>query len=430
MNIAMWWIALFFLGVLLNAVYAGYETGFVASNPIRVRHMAKMERNVRAQQLLRYLERPDRMITVVLLGTNFALIMGTIAITKYMVEHSKSEVAGEMWATLIATPMFLIFGEVFPKSMFRIHATRLSLALLPVMRFSDLLFAPIAIPITALSRKLLSSSDGDRHGIRTFMRTPEDVRVLVDESADQGTIDPEERAMIHSVMDLQKSNAKEVMVPRIDIKALPETASRRDFIALLRESGHTRLPVYRGNMDEIVGIVNAFDVLTDDAWEGDSTLRRIDEVVHVPDTMKLDDVLQTLRDARQHMAIVTDEYGGTDGLITIEDILEEIFGEIHDEFDKDETTIRRVGINAYVVDARMPLEDVAEAMGVSIVDKEVETIGGWVMHATGRIPALGEEIMHNQFRMTVLDGGPNFIASLRIEIIGEPKKDEDEREIP
>ena len=420
MNIVMWWIALFFLGVLLNALYAGYETGFVASNAIRVRHMARMEGNVRAQQLMRYLEQPDRMIAVVLLGTNFALIMGTIAITKQI---------GESWATVIATPIFLIFGEVFPKSMFRIHATRLSLALLPVMRFSDLLFSPIAIPITALSRQLFSSSDGERRGIRSFMRTEEDVRVLVDESADQGTIDPEERKMIHSVMDLQKSNAKEVMVPRIDIKALPETASRRDFIALLRESGHTRLPVYRGNMDEIVGVVNAFDVLTDEAWEGDKTLRSIEDVVHVPDTMKLDDVLQTLRDARQHMAIVTDEYGGTDGLITIEDILEEIFGEIHDEFDKDETTIRSVGINAYVVDARMPLEDAAEAMDVSIVDTEVETIGGWVMHMTGRIPALGEEFVHDQFRITVLDGGPNYIASLRIEIVPEPKKSENERQL-
>jgi putative hemolysin len=427
MSLAVFWVALFFLGVLLNALFAGYETGFVASNPIRVRHMAEKEGNVRARQLMAYLERPDRMITVVLLGTNLALIMGTIAITKYMAGHSETDQAGEMWATIIATPMFLVFGEVFPKSMFRIHPTRLALALLPVMRLADWIFAPIAIPVTALSRQLVRASDGERQGIRTFMRTPEDVRVLVDESADQGTIDAEEREMIHSVMDLQKSNAKEVMVPRIDIKALPETASRRSFIGMFRESGHTRLPVYRENIDEIVGTVNAFDVLTAEKWDEGSAVRLMEEAVHVPDTMKLDDVLETLRNARQHIAIVTDEYGGTDGLITIEDILEEIFGEIHDEFDKDETTIRRVGINAFVVDARMPLEDAAEAMGVTLTDDEVETVGGWVMHATGRIPEQGEEIVHNEFRITVLAGGPNFISSLRVELIPEAKKEHDEQ---
>jgi CBS domain containing-hemolysin-like protein len=133
------------------------------------------------------------------------------------------------------------------------------------------------------------------------------------------------------------------------------------------------------------------------------------EIMHVPDTMRVGDVLKKMRDTRQRMAIVTDEYGGTDGLITVEDILEEIFGEIHDEHDKDDVRIRKVAENAWVVDARMPLHDAAEGMGIAEIDDEtVETIGGWLMHITGRIPQKGELIKHDRFHIMVLDGGPEL----------------------
>ncbi len=414
MSLAVFWIGLFFLGVALNALFAGYETGFVACNPIRVRHLAKKEKRGRAKALLAYLDRPERMITVVLIGTNLALIMGTVAITRQV---------GEVWATAIATPLFLIFGEVVPKSMFRLHPTRFALALLPVIRCFEVLFLPLVLPLHFLSKKLLSSTKSS--GRSAFMRSEEDLRVLVDESADQGTIAPEEQEMIHSVMDLQKSAAKEVMVPRIEIKALAETASRKELIALLKQSGHTRIPVYRGRIDEIIGIVNAFDVLTDTGPVEDNIARYIEDILHVPDSMKLDDVLEALREAKQNMAIVTDEYGGTDGLITIEDILEEIFGEIHDEYDKDEASIRRVGPRAFVIDTRMTLEDASQAMGVQFAGQDVETVAGWVMQATGRIPALGEEILHDRFRITILGGGPNHLSSLRIEILTPDMENDD-----
>lgn len=403
-------ISLFALGILLNAFFAGYETGFVASNRIRVRHLVESENDARATLLLHYLTHPERMITVVLVGTNMALVMGTIALTREV---------GPLWSTLIATPLFLVFGEVLPKSAFRLHPTRFSLALLPLIRFFDVVLAPVVVPVSWLSAKLVSMVEGEMKAEESLMNTVEDMRVLVDESAHRGTIEEEEKAMIHSVIDLQSKLAKEVMVPRINMVALPETASRSELIAKLVESGYTRLPVYRESIDEIVGVVNAFDVLR--ARESCDTIEAfIQDVLHIPDTMKLDDLLERMREHGSSIAVVTDEYGGTDGIVTQEDVLEEIFGEFHDEYDKDETSIREVSPGAYVVDAHMELEVAAEVMGVELDDDEVETVGGWVMHQVGRIPATGEVIRDDPYKITILEGSANSISRLRIEIKEPP----------
>jgi len=405
MELYLLWI---FAGcVLLNAFFAGYETGLVSSNLTRVRHLAEKERDAVALRLLRLMEHPHRIIVLVLVGTNLALVLGALAIT---------DLLGTYWAAAVAIPAFLIFGEVLPKSLFRLHPTRLTALLLPVMRVFDLLLLPLVLPLTWVSRGFVALVEAEQRDIRQMLTSQEDVRSLIDESAQHGTIEAEEQEMIHSIMDLQTRTVREVMVPRINIRALPETATRQELLALLKESGHTRIPIYRDNIDEIVGAVSAFSLLTDTTPEQQDITRFLKPLMHVPDAMKLDDLLQKMRADKQPMAVVTDEYGGTDGLVTLEDILEEIFGEFHDEYDKEQKRIRRVGKNAFVIDARMPLEDAVEYMGLDLVDEEVETVAGWVMHLTGRIPGRGEVIEFDAYRITILDGGPNFIASVRLEI--------------
>jgi putative hemolysin len=412
---------LFIAGVALNAFFAGYETGFVASNPIRVRYLADQEGQSNAKRLLAYLERPDRMITVVLLGTNLALVMGTLAATRLF---------GPFWAGIIATPMFLIFAEVVPKSMFRIHPTRLALRLFPVIRFFDGILAPIALPVTWISQGFVRLMAAEQRDIRTVMTSADDVRVLVDESADQGTIEPEEQEMIHAVMSLQKTTAREIMVPRIDIKALSETATRTELVSLLRDSGFTRIPVFEEHVDQIKGVISAFDVLADTNPEESDIRRFVQPVMHVPDTMKLDDVLAMMREKKQRMAVVTDEFGGTDGLITLEDILEEIFGEIHDEHDRGGVNIRKVGERAYILDARLTLEDANEEMGVFLEDPNVETVGGWLMHAVGRIPEQGEVIEHGPYQVMILEAGASHVSRIRLEFTPEAESATTQEENP
>ena len=399
-------LSIFILGILLNALFAGYETGFVASNPVRVRRLAESDGHSQASRLLAYIHEPDCMLTVVLIGTNVALMMGTLGLSKLIMNP--------LITTLIATPLFLIFGEVLPKSIFREHPTRLALRLLPVIRFFDILFAPVAIPVAWLSRKLIEFMGAESRNMN-MMRSTNDVRILVDESANQGTIDPEEQEMIHNVIDLQERYAKEAMIPRIDIKALSSESTRNDLAALFQESGLTRLPIFKDSIDNIIGMVNAFDLLTDTTPEDQDIQRFINDIIHVPDTMRLDDVLQRLREVRQRIAVVTDEYGGTDGLITLEDILEEIFGDISDEHDEHKNEIQKIGHNAWIVDARTPLEELALAMNIDLTDQEVETVGGWIMHIAGRIPAQGDMINYQKFQIIILVGTPNAINRVRIE---------------
>ncbi len=412
-------ILVFFLALLCQALFAGYETGFVSCNPIRIRHLAEQERSPAAAWLFRHMQRPDKMLTVVLVGTN----IGTVASTTVMaleIARLLPNCAGgvqDIVSTAIAAPLLMIFAEILPKSVFRMHPNRLTLAFLPVIKFFYMILAPIVIPVAWATTKVLGLVGGATQHISPFMGSLEDVRTLVDEGADHGTIEPEEREMIHSVIDLQNTQAKEIMVPRIHVQALPDTATLTEALAMFEETGRTRVPVYHDTIDDITGVINAYDLLRDDQPENEDINRFRKEVIHVPDTLRVGDLFQMMKSRKQHLAVVTDEYGGTDGLITIEDILEEIFGEIQDEYDREEKLIKKVGRSAYVVSARATLEDVSEATGLSITDENVDTVGGWLMRIAGRIPRQGEVIHHGVFKATVLEGTANSVAKVRLDIL-------------
>lgn len=399
--------------VLVRGLFAGYETGFVSLNRIRIRHLAEEEKNPRAARLLRYIERPDRMLTMLLVGTNLVTVVGTVALTRQI---------GALYATLVATPAFLIFSEIIPKSVFRAHPNRTTLWFLPAIRLFYGLLSPLTTPVYWLTRAFLRLVGERGQYIPAPMSSPEDVRHLVDESAEQGSIEPEEQRMIHSVMGLHSTHAKEIMTPRIDIQALPDTATKQELLATFERTGRTRIPIYHETIDTVVGVVNVHDVLLDAEPQKPDIARFIRDIMHVPDTMAVDDLFDALKKEKQHMAIVTDEYGGTDGLITIEDILEQIFGEIRDEHDREESSIHQVAPDAYVVDARMVLEEVAQVIGLPIEDDLVETVGGLVMRVAGRIPVQGEVIAHHGLRFTILAGETTRILKVRLDVLPEAKQ--------
>lgn len=417
------YLLLLFVILLLQALFNGYETGFVSTNPIRIRFLAEETNQPRAGRLLKHISRPDRMLTTLLIGTNLCMVAGALAAARIL--------PNDVLVMIVVTPIVLVAGEIIPKSVFRIHPNRLSLALLPFIEFVMVLLSPIIMPITWLIRMMFRMTGSSRPPLNPLMSTLEDMRVLVDESAAQGTIEREEQRMIHSVMGLQDKQAKEIMVPRIDIQALPENAQRSELIALFEESGCTRIPVYQDSVDTIIGVVRVYDILLDktagSAQDGapkpeTGDIRPyIKEVLHVPDTMRVDDLLQMMRKNKQHMVIVTDEYGGTDGLITLEDILEQIFGDIQDEHDREESSIQHVGPDAYVVDARTSLEELSRALDIQIEDPTVETVGGWVMRAAGCIPHQGKVIQHLGFRITILESSSNAISKIRLEVLPEAR---------
>src|SRR5690606_14186841 len=262
---------------------------------------------------------------------------------------------------------------------------RMTLSLLPVVRGAYYLLSPLTVPANLITRALVRVVGGPENPLRPTLSSVEEMRVLVDESAQQGSLHPEEQQMIHSVIDLQNKQAKEIMVPRIDIEALPITATRDELLALFEETGRTRILIYEDSIDQIIGVTNAYDELLDETPDQPDIRRFVRDVMHVPDSVRVGDLLAALKREKQHLAVVIDEYGGTDGIVTIEDILEEIFGDIQDEHDTEASQIQQVGPRSYVVDARTYLEDASSALNVPLTHEDVETVGGWVMHVAGRI---------------------------------------------
>ena len=419
-------LAAFLIALVLQGLFAGYETGFISANSIRLRYLAEEEKSSRAARLLRYIERPDQMLSALLIGTNLMVVTCTIVVS-FEVQHldrflppDATVFVDNLISTAIVAPVMLVFAEIIPKSVFRIHQN-LTITMFPVIQFFYVLLSPIAAPTAWATRGLLWLFGARQHHMRTLVSSREDVRDLIDEGVDHGTIKPDEQEMIHSVIDLQATTAKEIMVPRIAVEALPDTATRDELAALFADTGRSRIPIYHESMDHVVGVISVYAILRDTEPDRQGIMRFMRDVMHVPDSMRVDDLFQEMKRRRQHMAIITNEYGGTDGLVTIEDILEEIFGEIQDEYDNEESPIHKLGPGAYMVDARTPLEHVGEVLGIPIVDDEVETIGGWLMHVAGHIPSQGHVIEHGRFRMTVLAGGPNVISRIRLEILPEPQ---------
>ncbi len=418
---AIAFFAVFAFSVLSHGLFAGFETGFVSCNRIRIRYLVDNEGSKPATRLLYFMDRPHLMLTLLLLGDNVSTVIGTIAITRGLEQLITPGPIVLTLSILIATPAFLIFSEIVPKSVFRTHPNRLSLLLITPMRMLYFILFPIVIPVSWSTSWVLRIVGGTERHLSPLMSSREDVRSLVDETADQGAIEPEERRMIHSVIGLQDSRAREIMQPRIEVNALPLTASREELLLLSAETGRTRIPVYKETIDHIIGIVNTYDVLADTEPENPEWDRFLKPVQRVPDSIKLDDLLDKLKREKQHLAVVIDEYGGTDGIVTMEDILEEIFGEIEDEHDPEEKPIRKIAPMTYIIDARMPLEEAAEFMSIDLRDDSVETVGGWVMRHAGRIPETGDVITYNGFRITILEGGGNVVARIRLDV--QPKEE-------
>lgn len=416
-------IFVFLTALVLQGLFSGYETGFVSANPIRIRFRAEEEGSRRAARLLRHMQAPDSMLATLLIGQNVSVVVCSFVASAQVGRFLPADASPALTVlaiTLIVAPIMLVVSEIIPKSIFRRHPNRLSLALFPIIETFHYLLTPLSFPVAAGSRLFLRGQ-GSKHGlVNPFLASLEEVRVLVDEGVDHGTIEREEQVMIHSVIDLQATQANEIMVPRIHVQALPDAATRTMLVSLFKSSGRSRIPIYRDTIDKIVGVVNVFDVILDEHAEDENIARLIRPVIHVPDTLKADELFRKLKDAKQHLAVVTDEYGGTDGIVTIEDLLEEIFGEIRDEYDREESAIQKIGPNTYVVDALTPLDKVSAVLGASIEDDAVETIGGWLMHTAGYIPPAGTELAAGRFRVTVLDGTATHVSKIRIEILPVP----------
>lgn len=344
----------------------------------------------RAQVIDRLLAEPYRFKATVLLLNSAATISAT-ALALRLFE-------GQTWRWRIAALAglllcILIFSEALPKTLAMRNPAATARLLAGPMVFSARFLAPFIWVIGVLTSPFIRVASGQTPSPMPLV-TEEELRMLVNVGEEEGLIEPDEREMIEGIFSFGDTTVREVMIPRVDIVALEETASIDEALNVIITTGHSRIPVYRETIDHIVGILYAKDLLL---WlrsgQRDASIRSLLRTAHfVPDTMKVDALLRDLQARKVHLAIVVDEYGGTAGLITIEDVIEEIVGEIQDEYDVDEQPIRKLGPGEIEVDARVPIDDINDLTGLRLVSEESDRIGGIVFERLGRVPMVGDTV--------------------------------------
>jgi putative hemolysin len=402
--------------VLLNGVFVAAEIALVTVRRSRLEQLA--EEGSRSATLVRRLvDDPGRFLAVIQLGITFigflasafAAVSLTVALSASLEELGLPDDYSGPLALIIVTILLslftIVFGELVPKSLALAHPDRFALGLGRPVDVLGRLLGPVVSFLTWLTAGIVRLFGVE---ITTEARiSAEELRLIVERGGEQGILEAEEEQMIHAVIELGERRVHEVMVPRTSMVALGSDATYEEAIDTIVAEGHSRVPVYEESVDEIVGILYAKDLLPflKDGAPPRPTLRSLlRSPVFVPESMTIDDLLHELQRRKVHLAIVLDEYGGTAGLVTIEDLLEEIVGEIQDEYDTEEPIIERLSDDEARIDGRASIDDLAEAFDVELSledEDEYDTVGGLVFHRLGKVPVPGDRIEVDGLSLTV-----------------------------
>lgn len=409
-----------FVMLALSAFFSASETAIFSANKVKIRHLAE-EGNRRAILTRRLLEQPSRIISTILVGNNVVNIGATALATTLAIAFFGDSGAGI--ATGVMTFLVLVFGEITPKTFAANRAEDISLRVSGLIDALSTLFFPVVRVLNFLTSGIIKVFGGTEPA--NPMVTEEEIRMLVNVGEEEGLIDPAEREMIDSIFEFDDTLVREIMVPRIDIIAVNINDSMEEVINLIIEVGHSRIPVYEQTVDNIVGVIYAKDLFrpllgpTGKEYLIHDLMR---PAYYVPESKKVRDLFAELRKEKVHMAIVLDEYGGTAGLVTIEDVIEEIVGDIQDEFDREEKHIETLKDGSLLVDARTSIYDINELLELDLPDDEFETISGLVFHSLGKLPLEGQELEIGVLHIVVEEVKGRRITKLRL----KKKKQSDE----
>ena len=375
--------------LLLSAFFSSAETALTTSNKIRLRSMAE-EGNKRAKKVLEITDDSGKMLSAILIGNNIVNLSSASLATTLATKIFGS--AGAGIATGILTVLVLIFGEISPKTFATIHADKISLAYAGVISGLMKMLTPIIIIINKLALGFLILLRVDASGAQNTM-TEDELRTIVDVSHEEGVIETEEREMINNVFDFGDAQAKEIMVPRIDMTFADINSSYYELLEIFREDKYTRLPVYEDSTDNVVGIINMKDLLLYEDKEHFSIRNIMRKPYYTYEHKNTAELLLEMRKSSINIAIVLDEYGATAGLITLEDLLEEIVGEIRDEYDMDEEDpIQKINDLEYIVQGSLNLNTLHDMLDLELVSEDYDSIGGYLIGLLDHLPKVGESI--------------------------------------
>ncbi len=417
-------VLLIVLCIVLQGFFSGSELALVSADRVRIR--AEQESGGRSAKLLgRFLEDPERILTTTLIGTNLCVVSATTLFAALAHQlASGSAVQAEVLTVLVLAPILLLFGELIPKSVYRRYSSKIAPVVIHPLTWLSFGLSPLVIIVRQVSSVLLKLVGGKGHSGMAVSR--EELRLLMQfdsnnqregsNEGDEEVIEETEREMIHRIFAFPEVIVREVMRPLIDVVAISEDSTLQQAADIFLESGYSRIPVYHERVDDIIGVLRARDLLREDLGRRNIT-NLIRGVPYVPDTQKVDQLLTSLQRKRQGMAVVVDEYGGAQGLVTIEDILEEIVGEIEDEHDEPAPDIHQRGEFEYIVSARVEVDRLNEHLAIELAQGSYETLGGYLLEHLGQIPRAGDQHRTGQAVFTIVSATSRVVEKVQIVLL-------------
>lgn len=400
-----YWLILI-LCLVLSALFSAAETALTTVPETKIRKIIEEKKGFTAPFKL-WLARPNRVLTTIIVGNNLFNTLAAVVATVFaqrIFDHYVISIA-----TTAVTIALLIFGEITPKTFARHNATTVISWIVYIIYPIYFILFPAAWVLSHFAVFLIQLIGGRTKRVGP-VATEEDIAYLIRLSHEEGVFKPEQGLMLQSVIAFRDTAAREIMVPRTNLFSLPIQTSYKEIVDQVTQHGYTRWPVFKEDIDHVVGIFYVKDLINYQASKGQDFVLKdhLRKAIFIPESMKLDSVLREFQRKKVHLAIVVDEYGGTAGIVTLEDILEEIVGEIRDEYDREEEeqTIKRINDNHFVADGRSSISDIQKICGIDMPnDDAYETLGGFLVYGFGKIPKVNAEYVHRNwhFRVTEVD---------------------------
>lgn len=404
-----WTLGFILICLLMEGFFSGSEIGMVSADQIKLRHAAaKGSRG--AKLALEMLKKPEWLLSTTLVGTNIAVVCSTTLSTALMIELFGEQ---NSWlAIVMVAPLIWIFGEIVPKSIFQQRADTITPRAIFLLRFASYVFFPILVVFTLITR-LFTRMFGQV--IQNPFTLREEILTMLQMPAPEGDIQPVEMTMIQRIFTFSETTAYEVMVPLIDVVAIEQGATCGQALDLANKKAHIRLPVYTERVDKVVGVLNALELLDADPQQPIQSFVR--EVRFVPASKNISELLMDLRKDGDTVAVVVDEFGGAEGLVTIEDVMEEVVEEMQDEYDvkeKPSQWVRKISKNDYRVSARIEIDTLEEELGIRLPRGKYSTLGGFLIEKAGEIPAPGTVVRNKDITFTIERSTPQAIQEVRV----------------
>ena len=412
-------IVIIVICTIFSAYFSATETAFSTFNRIRIKNQAE-KGSKKAARALALADDYDKLISTILIGNNLVNILGTSLATILFIDLCKDNDLGSTLSTVVMTVIILMFGEITPKSLAKKRPEAFVMFSAPIIRAILIILTPFSF-IFGLWQKLLSKAvkKDEDEGV-----TEDELISIIEEAEEEGGLDKEDGELIKSAIEFNELEVGDVFTPRIDITAVPKDASYDEVAKVFSDSGYSRLPIYDGDIDNILGIVYYKDFFNDAFGEGDSIVDISKPIIYVAKAQKINELLKELQNKQMHMAIVLDEYGSTAGIVTLEDILEEIVGEIWDEHDEKVEEIQQVGEKEYIVSGMASISKVLDAFDID-EEPDSSNANGWAMDVLGKMPEVGDTFEEYGLSVEILETNGKRVEHLKIVDVRESEEDDE-----